>query len=427
MEEKVCLVGLGYVGLPLAVAFAENGVEVKGFDISEKKIEQLNAGHDPCHEIESERLTAASIPFSTDPQLISEATAIIVAVPTPINADKQPDLRAVQAASRTVGEHLSKGAVVVFESTVYPGVTEEVCLPILEEASGLKGGEDFFVGYSPERVNPGDKEHTIEKIVKVVSGMDPATTDRVAALYEKPVKAGVFKAASIKTAEAAKVIENIQRDLNIALVNELALIFHHLGMNTQDVLDAASTKWNFHRYSPGLVGGHCIGVDPYYLVYKAQEAGYDPQVLLAGRRINEFMSQHVAQTLLSMMSEAGVQAQGARVAILGMAFKENVNDLRNSKAKAILKQLQEQGVEVLGVEPHVSSEELQEEFGISNTSLEDLADLDGVVLFASHEAFKALDLEELAGKFKGRPVLFDIKSFFDKAELKRLDYLFQSL
>lgn len=419
---KVCVVGLGYVGLPLTIEFAKNGVTVCGFDINRQKINQLNLGLDPCGQIKKELLEELNIPFSDSVDHIKKANFIIISVPTPIDKDKKPDLSFLEKASFLVGANMSPKSIVVYESTVYPGVTEEVCLPVLEKASGLKCGKDFYIGYSPERVNPGDDEHTIDKIVKVVAGMDEMTTELIAKVYGKAIKAGIFKAKSIKVAEAAKVIENIQRDLNIALVNEFAIIFEKLGISTNDVMEAASTKWNFHRYHAGLVGGHCIGVDPYYLVHKAQSLGYDPQLLLAGRRINESMAKVVAERLVKMMIEKDLKIKGARVLIMGLTFKENINDVRNSKAEDIIKSLHEYGMEVLGFEPHVGKDEIRDNFGIENVDFEHLDYVDAIILFNGHKVFREISLNDLSKKFRGKPILFDVKDFFDKAELKKLGF-----
>lgn len=423
----ICIVGLGYVGIPLAVEFAKNKVKVSGFDVNEEKVNKLNQFIDTCDQIDTEVLKGLSIPFSLSPDIIKKSNFIIVAVPTPIDQNKKPDLTAVKKASETVGKNLSKGAIVVYESTVYPGVTEEICMPILEQASGLKCGRDFFIGYSPERVNPGDEIHTIDQIVKVVSGMDEHTTEIVAGVYSTIIKAGVFKAANIKTAEAAKVIENIQRDLNIALFNELALIFDKLGIKTGDVVEAADTKWNFHRYHPGLVGGHCIGVDPYYLVYKAQELGYDPQILLAGRRVNESMASFVVEKLIRMMIKADKRINKSKVLLMGLTFKENINDVRNSKAAQLIAGLHSYGVEVIGFEPHCSADEIRKEFGIQNHSWENIPQVDAVILFNKHKTFETITPEVLKSRSIGTPVLFDVKDHFDSKELDRLGFIHSTL
>ncbi len=406
---KVCVVGLGYVGLPLAAALAKKH-EVAGFDISAKKIEALRAGSDPNGEVAPEALRAANIKFSTDPAVIGAAQVAIVAVPTPIHEDHTPDLRLLKDASAMVGANLRKGMTVCYESTVYPGVTEEVCAPILEQKSGLRCGKDFKVGYSPERMNPGDREHTVEKIVKVVAGCDQATTDLLTELYGSVIVAGIHKAPDIKTAEAAKVIENIQRDLNIALMNELSLIFHRMAIDTQAVIKAASTKWNFHPYTPGLVGGHCIGVDPYYLTYKARELGYLPQVILAGRDTNEFMPTHVANMTRELLSQHGNAPREATVLILGLTFKEDVADARNSKVSRVIWHLREASCRVLGCDPHLSDSTIREEFGVDSVPIQKLPTADAIILASPHKEFRAFTLAWLRNL---SPILIDVKGVFD--------------
>ena len=393
-RARIAVVGLGYVGLPLAAAFGRVA-EVIGFDISEKKIRELQDGFDATGELSAQELAATRIDYTVDPARLAEAAFLVVTVPTPIDEHNRPDLRPLEAASRTIGRHLRKGAVVVYESTVYPGVTEDVCLPILEAESGLKGGVDFKVGYSPERINPGDKVHTVDKIVKVVSGQDAETLETVAAVYEMVVAAGVHRASGIKVAEAAKVIENTQRDLNIALMNELALIFGRLGIPTKDVLEAAGTKWNFLRFSPGLVGGHCIGVDPYYLTFKAEAIGYQPQVILAGRRINDGMGKHVAEMTVKKLIQADKAVKGSRVLVLGLTFKEDVPDIRNSKVIDIVRELAEYGVEILVHDPIADPEEVKHEYGLDLVGLEAAAPVDGVVLAVAHERFRELTPQHL--------------------------------
>lgn len=393
---RIAVVGLGYVGLPLLSEFGKlSKGTVTGFDVLEARIEALKRGEDGNNDLEEGALKDVDATYSTDPQGLREANFIIVAVPTPIGEAHQPDLSLVEAASRTVGENLSVGSIVVYESTVYPGVTEEVCVPILEKASGLVCGTDFKVGYSPERVNPGDREHTIDKVVKIVSGMDDISLEIIASVYGSVCKAGVHRAPNIKTAEAAKVIENVQRDLNIALMNELSIIFHRIGISTHDVLDAAGTKWNFHRYTPGLVGGHCIGVDPYYLTYKAEALGYHPEVILAGRRVNDGMGAHVGQLVIRGLVEAGKVVQGSRVLVMGLTFKPNVRDIRNSKVADTIRELNTFGVHVFGHDPLLSEKEI-ESFGImaqTEVSSEDV--FDAVVLAAPHEPLRTLSLDTL--------------------------------
>lgn len=424
---KICVVGLGYVGLPLVVEFAKNEVEVWGFDLNPLKIRALENHVDPSVQVASEELADLRIQFSGDPSVIQKANFVIVAVPTPINDEHLPDLGFLESASKLVGENLSEGTVIVYESTVYPGVTEEVCIPIVERYSGLRHMEGFFVGYSPERVNPGDADHTIDRIVKVVSGCDDDVTELVASVYSLVIKAGVVRAKNIRTAEAAKVIENIQRDLNIALINELALIFSRLGINTRDVLEAASTKWNFHKYTPGLVGGHCIGVDPYYLVYKARQLGYEPEVLLAGRKVNEYMARFVAEETINMLRLVGKNPFKSKVLILGLTFKENINDVRNSKAKDLIGFLRAEGVEVLAHDPYVDDAVVEQEFGVKNFILDEVLDFDAVILYNAHDPFKAISPKNLAVKMTGRPVLFDVKSFFDANALEELNFLYKTL
>ncbi len=428
-RAKLAVVGLGYVGLPLAAAFGKV-TEVIGFDISAKKIAELKDGFDATGELTRDDLAATRIDFTLDAARLAEASFLIVTVPTPIDEAKRPDLRPVESASRTIGRHLSKGSIVVFESTVYPGVTEEICVPILEAESGLKCGSDFSVGYSPERINPGDKVHTVDKIVKVVSGLDAATLATVAAVYELVVTAGVHRAASIKVAEAAKVIENTQRDLNIALMNELALIFGRLGIPTRDVLAAAGTKWNFLKFTPGLVGGHCIGVDPYYLTFKAESIGYHPQVILAGRRINDGMGKHVAEMTVKELIRADKAVKGARVLVLGLTFKENVPDIRNSKVIDIVRELAEYGIEVVIHDPVADPAEAAHEYGVTLTSLDAVQAVDAVVWAVAHQDFAALDFGRLGKLYRedaGGKVLIDVKAQLDPAAARNAGYYYWSL
>ncbi len=416
-RARIAVVGLGYVGLPLAAAFGKVA-EVIGFDISARKIGELERGFDATGELTGAELAATAIDFTLDPARLGEATFFIVTVPTPIDDHKKPDLRPVESASRSIGRHLTKGAIVVYESTVYPGVTEEICLPILEAESGLKCGVDFSVGYSPERINPGDKVHTVDRIVKVVSGFDAATLETVAAVYELVVTAGIHRAASIKVAEAAKVIENTQRDLNIALMNELALIFGKLGISTRDVLAAAGTKWNFLPFTPGLVGGHCIGVDPYYLTFKAEALGYHPQVILAGRRINDGMGKHVAETTVKLLIQADKAVKGARVLVLGLTFKENVPDIRNSKVIDIVRELEEYGVTVLVHDPVADPAEARREYGVELCDLATVGTVDAVVWAVAHDPFRTLTperLKKLCANGNGAGVVIDVKSVLDRA------------
>ncbi len=416
-EEKIAVIGLGYVGLPVALAFARAFPGTVGFDLNTEKVAELRRGVDRTGEIDSATLAASTLTITADPADLAGATLFVVAVPTPIDANHQPDLRAVRGASETVGLALSPGALVVYESTVYPGVTEEICGPILARASGLRQGLDFKLGYSPERINPGDKEHTLERIVKVVAGEDAETLDRVAAAYGAIIEAGVFRAASIKVAEAAKVIENTQRDLNIALMNELALIFDRLGIRTRDVLAAARSKWNFLPFTPGLVGGHCIGVDPYYLTAKAEEVGYHPQVILAGRRINDGMGAYVAQRFVKMLIHAGRPVKDARVAVLGLTFKEDVPDIRNSRVPDIIAELKQFGIAPLVHDPIADAGEVRHEYDLGLTAWEDLRDLDGVILAVGHRDYLAMGAQALLGALRAGGVVVDVKSALTPAEV----------
>jgi UDP-N-acetyl-D-galactosamine dehydrogenase len=413
-DRKIAVVGLGYVGLPVAVAFARRFPGTIGFDVDLRKVERLRKREDPTGAVTADELAAAPIRFTADPAELAEANVYVVAVPTPIDANHRPDLTAMRAAARTVGGALAPGDVVVFESTVYPGVTEEMMGPILAEASGLRCGVDFTLGYSPERINPGDPEHTFERIVKVVSGQDERTLAILADCYGAVVGAGLHLAPSIKVAEAAKVIENIQRDLNIALVNELSMLFDRLGIDTKAVLEAAGSKWNVHAYRPGLVGGHCIGVDPYYLTTKAEAIGFHPQVILAGRRINEGMGFHVATKTIRLLAEAGVEVRGARVGVLGIAFKPNVPDLRNSRVPDIVRELREFGAEVRVHDPLVEAEEVFHEYGIELVPREDLTALDAVVLAVPHAALRPVAVELMRGSPR---LLVDVMWGVDPAAL----------
>ena len=410
MKEKFAIIGLGYVGLPVAMAFAEKFGDVIGFDIDQGKIEGLIRGHDLTAQFSSEELKSTRLRFTTDPAALTDRSFFIVTVPTPIDEHKRPDLRPLVGASTSVGKAIQRGAVIVYESTVYPGVTEEVCGPIVEKLSGLKAGVDFFLGYSPERINPGDLEHTFTKIKKVVSGDSPATLDRVAAAYGAVVTAGIHRAESIKVAEAAKVIENTQRDLNIALMNELAVIFDRMGIATKDVLRAAGTKWNFLPFSPGLVGGHCIGVDPYYLTSKAEQLGYQPQVILAGRRINDSMGAYIAQKAVKLLIQQALPVKGARVGILGLTFKENVPDLRNSRIPDIVRELQSFGVEVLIHDPLGDPAEAMHEYQVKLSSLDAFHSLDGLILAVSHREYLEAGAAGLHPRLKPNGVFIDVKS-----------------
>ncbi len=417
-SRLVAVVGLGYVGLPIAVAFGKQA-PVIGFDINKTKIEELRGGIDRTGEVSSNDLKDANVRFTWEPTDLKAADFIIVAVPTPINEALQPDLTALQKSSELIGRNMSPGTIVVYESTVYPGATEEVCLPILEKTSGMKSGIDFKIGYSPERINPGDKEHTLEKIVKVVSAQDAESLEVVAQTYASVVKAGIHRASSIKVAEAAKVIENTQRDLNIALMNELALIFHRLGIDTKSVLEAAGTKWNFLKFSPGLVGGHCIGVDPYYLTTKAESVGYHPQVILSGRRINNGMGKFVAEQTMKLLSQLSRPANELKVGVLGLTFKENVPDLRNSKVPDIINELREYGVEVVVHDPMAEAEEAVAEYGIHLTDWKQVGNLDGLILAVAHRAFLNMGMDELLRPLRNHTngVLIDVKSILDPGKV----------
>jgi UDP-N-acetyl-D-galactosamine dehydrogenase len=409
MTEKIAVIGLGYVGLPVALAFARKFDDVVGFDIHREKVDELRRGFDRNHEQAAEVLKSTKLRMTSDPKDLEGRTFFVVAVPTPVDENNVPDLTPVERASESVGRALSKGAVVVYESTVYPGVTEDVCGPILEKTSGLRRG-DFKLGYSPERINPGDKEHVLEKITKVVSGEDAETLERVAAAYGAIVDAGVHRAPAIKVAEAAKVIENTQRDLNIALMNELAIIFDRMGIRTSDVLAAAGTKWNFLRFKPGLVGGHCIGVDPYYLTMKAQQLGYQPEVILAGRRINNNMGPFVAQKVVKLLIDADITVKNARVGVLGLTFKEDCNDIRNSKVPDILRELQQFGIDAIVHDPLAQPAEAQHEYGVKLSPLEEMARLDALVLAVSHKWYLDLGHERLASMVRDGGVIVDVKS-----------------
>jgi UDP-N-acetyl-D-galactosamine dehydrogenase len=416
--RSIAVVGLGYVGLPIAVEFGKQ-VPVIGFDVNKVKIDELRKAIDRTGEVSEADLKSTQVQFTSEPVDLKSADFIIVAVPTPINESLQPDLRALRMCSETIGANMSPGTIVVYESTVYPGVTEEVCLPILEKKSGLKAGVDFKVGYSPERINPGDKEHTLAKIVKVVSAQDAESLEIVAVTYGMVVKAGIHRATSIKVAEAAKVIENTQRDLNIALMNELSLIFHRLGIDTKSVLEAAGTKWNFLKFSPGLVGGHCIGVDPYYLTAKAESVGYHPQVILAGRRINNGMGKFVGEQTMKLLSQVERPAKNLRVGVLGLTFKENVPDLRNSKVPDIINELQEYGVKVLVHDPMAEHEEAVSEYGIHLADWSQLKDLDGLIVAVAHRQYSEMDLVDLLKPLRrlNEGVLVDVKGLLDPSRV----------
>jgi UDP-N-acetyl-D-glucosamine/UDP-N-acetyl-D-galactosamine dehydrogenase len=443
-NEKISVIGLGYVGMPLAVKFSEK-VDVIGFDTNQKKIQLYKQGVDVTNEVGNERLKNAKVHFTFNEKDLQNAKFHIIAVPTPINEDTTPDLTPIIKASQVLGRNLVKGSIVVYESTVYPGVTEEVCKPILQKESGLQCGVDFKIGYSPERINPGDKVHTIEKITKIVSGMDEESLEEIAKVYELVIEAGVYRAESIKVAEAAKVIENSQRDINIAFVNELSIIFNKMGIDTRAVLNAAGTKWNFLKFNPGLVGGHCIGVDPYYLTYRAQQLGYKSEVIMAGRRINDGMGRYVAENTVKSLIRANKKIKGAKVAVLGMTFKENCPDVRNTKVIDIIKELEEYEIEVLVYDPVADNEEVMHEYNINLTDIKDINNVDAVVVAVSHDEFRKLPLDILKQLYNDysyplqevavsveedllkKDVLIDVKGIFSKLEAKEKGFLYWRL
>lgn len=426
-KEKLSLTGLGYVGLPIAVAFAKK-VDVVGFDLNVAKIELYKSGIDPTQEVGDDAVKNTTVEFTSDESRLRKAKFHIVAVPTPVNSDHTPDLTPVESASRILGRNLTKGSIVVFESTVYPGVTEEVCAPILEKESGLKCGEDFKIAYSPERINPGDKVHRLQTITKIVSGMDDETLDTVAKVYELVVEAGVHRAPSIKVAEAAKVIENSQRDINIAFMNELSVIFNKMGIDTKSVLEAAGTKWNFLKFYPGLVGGHCIGVDPYYLTYKAEQIGYHSQVILSGRRINDDMGKYVAENIVKNLIKADKTVKGARVAILGFTFKENCPDTRNTKVFDIIEELSEYGIKPLVTDPIADVREAKRLYSLEFVDFNAVHDMDAIVLAVAHSEFKKLTLSQIDNLFgNGKKILIDIKGIMNRKEYEDAGYLYWRL
>lgn len=428
-EEKLSLVGLGYVGMPIAVAFAKK-IKVVGFDLNEKKIELYQSGIDPTNEVGNDVIAHTAVEFTADPLKLREAKFHIVAVPTPVHDDHTPDLTPVEGASRILGQNLTKGSVVVFESTVYPGVTEDVCVPILEKESGLTCGVDFKVGYSPERINPGDKVHRLETIVKIVSGMDEEALDTIAKVYELVVEAGVYRADCIKVAEAAKVIENSQRDINIAFMNELSIIFNKMGIDTKSVLEAAGTKWNFLKFFPGLVGGHCIGVDPYYLTYKAEALGYHSQIILSGRRINDDMGRYVAEAAVKNLIKADIQVKGARVGILGFTFKENCPDTRNTKVIDIYRELGEYGITPVVVDPAADAGEAKNLYGITFETMEAVRDMDAVIIAVAHDEFLSLNKEKINSFYRAshsKKVLMDLKGLLDRKEYLSEDFIYWRL
>ena len=447
-KEKISVIGLGYVGMPLAITFAKVA-DVVGFDISKEKVRQYLNGVDVTKEVGDEAIKETTALLTWEEKYLRDCKFHVVAVPTPINSDKTPNLKPVMGASRTVGRNLTEGSIVVYESTVYPGVTEDVCIPILEEESGLKCGVDFKVGYSPERINPGDKVHRVENIVKVVSGIDEESLETIAKVYEMIIKAGLHRAESIKVAEAAKVIENSQRDINIAFMNELSIIFNELGIDTKAVLEAAGTKWNFLNFSPGLVGGHCIGVDPYYLTYKAEEIGYHSQIILSGRKINDDMGKYVAENTVKKMIKANKQINGSKVAIFGITFKENCPDVRNTKVVDIIKELKEYGIDVKIVDPVADKEDLWHGYRINTCNVEEIKDMDAIIFAVPHDEFKSMKLEDIKNMYRrtnvysyvidevaatsdeevinNNCVLIDVKGMFNRKEAEDMNYIYWRL
>jgi len=429
-KEKISVVGLGYVGMPIAVAFSKR-VNVIGFDLNKKKIDLYKSGIDPTNEVGDDEIKNTTVEFTSDETKLKEAKFHIVAVPTPINSDKTPDLSPVEGASRIVGRNLTKGSIVVYESTVYPGVTEDICVPILEEESGLICGVDFKIGYSPERINPGDKVHRLENIIKIVSGMDEESLDEISKVYELVIEVGVHRAGSIKVAEAAKVVENSQRDINIAFMNELAMVFDRMGIDTKDVIEAMNTKWNALGFTPGLVGGHCIGVDPYYFVYEAEKLGYHSQIILAGRKINDGMGKFVADAIIKKLILANKVVRQAKVLVLGVTFKENTPDTRNSKVVDIIDSLREYGIEPIVVDPEADADEAKHEYGIDLVDINDVKDVDCLVLAVAHDIFKQMswdDIDSLYGELENNEkILIDVKSILDRKEIVDKGYSYWRL
>jgi len=429
-EANIAVVGLGYVGLPLAVAFADK-VNTIGFDINEEKIADYKSGIDPTEEVGEEKIKATDLQFTSEEKDLQKAGFIIVAVPTPVNGDETPDLNPVVGASKIVGRNLSKGSIVVFESTVYPGVTEDICIPILEKESGLRCGQDFKIGYSPERINPGDKVHRLENITKIVSGMDEATLEVIAAVYELIIEAGVYRAESIKVAEAAKLVENSQRDINIAFMNELAMVCELMGINTKNVIDAMNTKWNALGFYPGLVGGHCIGIDPYYFIYRAKMLGYHSQIIAAGRKINNSMGSFVADAVIKSLIQADLNVRHANIYVFGITFKEDCPDIRNSRAFDVLKRLAEYGIQTKVVDPVADKKEAKREFGIDLVGMEEVREADCLIFLVAHKQFKELRMAEIDAlynqKSTSKKVIIDVKSIFAADTFKDHDYIYWNL
>ena len=426
----MAVIGLGYVGMPIALAFAKK-IDVIGFDLNQEKIGLYKSGIDPTNEVGNRSMEQTTVEFTSDESKLKEAKFHIVAVPTPINPDKTPDLSPVEGVSKTIGRNLTKGSIVVYESTVYPGVTEDICVPILEKESGLKCGVDFKIGYSPERINPGDKVHTLEKIIKIVSGMDQESLEEIARVYELVIEAGIHRASSIKVAEAAKVVENSQRDINIAFMNELAMVFDRMNIDTKEVIDAMNTKWNALGFYPGLVGGHCIGVDPYYFIYEAEKLGYHSQIIASGRKINDGMGRFVADAIIKKLIQANKIAKQAKVVILGVVFKENCPDTRNSKVVDIIEVLQEYGIVPLVVDPEADAKEVQQEYGIELTDINNIQDIDCLVLAVAHDVFKQLSKEQMESFFgdfaNDEKIIIDVKSVLDKQFINELGYSYWRL
>lgn len=428
-KTKLAVVGLGYVGLPLAVAFSEEGIDVVGYNRSQGRVDLYKSGVDPTHEIGDERIKSCTVDFTAEQERLKECKFIIVAVPTPVDEGHVPDLSPVTSSTAVIGKNLTRGSIIVYESTVYPGVTEEICVPILEKESGMKCGVDFFVGYSPERINPGDKVHTLRTIQKIVSGMDEYTLEEVAKVYEIVINAGVYKASCIKVAEAAKVIENSQRDINIAFINELSKIFDRLGIDTNEVMDAACTKWNFLRYNPGLVGGHCIGVDPYYLTYRAEQVGYTSQVILAARHVNDSMGRYVAQGAIKQMVKAGLCVKDAKVAILGFTFKENCPDTRNTRVIDIVKEFEEYGIEPIVVDPWADKPDVYKEYGITLADEADVKDVDVLIIAVAHNQYRSISISEIESMYAEhtKKFLVDVKGILNKKACENAGFLYWRL
>jgi UDP-N-acetyl-D-glucosamine/UDP-N-acetyl-D-galactosamine dehydrogenase len=426
MQENttIAIIGLGYVGLPLALAFSKH-YQVIGFDINEERIQQLQNNNDNTKSITTEELQNTSTHFTTKPTEIERASYIIIAVPTPVDESKKPDLKALKSASTIAGKHMQQNTIIIYESTVYPGVTEDICLPILEKESNMKLGQ-FGLGYSPERISPGDKNHQLHNTIKIVAAHDQPTLQKVTALYQKIIHSPLHRAPSIKVAEAAKIVENVQRDMNIALMNELSLIFNKLGIDTKEVLEAAGTKWNFHKYYPGLVGGHCIGIDPYYLAYQAIEHGYHPKIILSGREVNDYMARHVAELAMKELNKAGKVLKDSTVVLLGLTFKEDITDLRNTRAKNVITHLKEYGINVIAVEPNVSREIVNKEFNINNVLFEELPLCDVIIIINNHKQFVTLNLEAIKAKLR-TPILIDTKGLFPKKEAQELGLVYKTL